>query len=333
MVKLFSAAAGCLALASAVVAQTEYIFEEELGATYRYAVHQPSNWTDETIAPPAILFLGGTGSRYIEGQTQAFERVVSFGGPGWRIDRYNNGSREEADVLAAEQFLAIIPVYEEERPDHEWDIPGVQAVLENARSKFAWDDSRLYLSTYSMGARTAWPMLIANSTMFAAATIAAGVPVLDVNSRTPDINFTGMDLLGQIPIMQYAGEMDYENASQTWEHQAVQEHMEGLGFTNVQLEIVPGAQHGDMQQAPFEAELFYFLLNQTGTATAADVMASGEPASIGSTPTDSAALAAASDNAADSANGAVEDDDSSATTLLFSCSLAGLMAVAGLCVL
>lgn len=37
MVKLFSAAAGCLALASAVVAQTEYIFEEELGATYRLA--------------------------------------------------------------------------------------------------------------------------------------------------------------------------------------------------------------------------------------------------------------------------------------------------------
>ena len=37
MVKLFSAAAGCLALASAVVAQTEYIFEEELGATYRSA--------------------------------------------------------------------------------------------------------------------------------------------------------------------------------------------------------------------------------------------------------------------------------------------------------
>lgn len=42
----------------------------------RYAVHQPSNWTDETVAPPAILFLGGTGSKYIEGQTQAFERVV-----------------------------------------------------------------------------------------------------------------------------------------------------------------------------------------------------------------------------------------------------------------
>lgn len=50
--------------------------------------------------------------------------------------------------------------------------------------------------------------------------------------------------------------------------------MEGLGFTNVQLEIVPGAQHGDMQQAPFEAELFYFLLNQTGPATAAGISCS-----------------------------------------------------------
>lgn len=109
----------------------------------------------------------------------------SFGGPGWRIDRYYNGSREEADVLAVEQCvhlplgrthnlilsadsllsfrytlrnchrkllcpLCLQYVLKIISSRHEWDIDATYAVLANARSKFDWDDSRLYLSTFSM---------------------------------------------------------------------------------------------------------------------------------------------------------------------------------------
>lgn len=44
--------------------------------------------------------------------------------------------------------------------------------------------------------------------------------MVDVDARDPSINYTGMEALGNIPIIQYAGRQDYENASQVWEHEA-----------------------------------------------------------------------------------------------------------------
>ena len=79
---------------------TEYIFETDLGEFYRsvcpalqpllivfnqrhhilpilsYAVHLPLNMSQENTPPPAVLYLGGTGSLYVEGQTQTIERVA-----------------------------------------------------------------------------------------------------------------------------------------------------------------------------------------------------------------------------------------------------------------
>ena len=63
-------------------------------------------------------------------------------------------------------------------------------------------------------------MLVANRDLFAAASIAAGAPVLDATVREPELNYTGLDLLRDLPILHFAGRQDYENASQVWEHEA-----------------------------------------------------------------------------------------------------------------
>jgi len=320
--------AACLALASAVSAQTEFITESTLGANYTYVVHQSSNYSNAT-APPAILYLGGTGSQYIEGQTQAIDQVVSFGGPGWRIAQYYNGTTDPVNVLVDQQFLSIIPVYQKLLPNIEWDIPSVLAVLADARSKYLWDDTRLYLAGYSMGARTAWPMLIANPTPFAAAAIAAGVPVNNVDSRQPELNYTGMENLANIPIMQFAGESDYENASQVWEHQAIQNYMTNtLGFSNVQLVLEPNATHGDMQQAPFTLDLFNWFLSNSGNATATSV--------VGTASVQSASVSYSSSGlspAETSGSQAAAVSKSSATSsIIVSAVTASLMIIVGLCV-
>lgn len=74
-----------------------------LGEHYPYAVSLPQNNTE--TAPPAIVFLGGKGSLFSEQDTQSRDTVVSFGGPGWNVMKYYNGSREDADVMAAERSV------------------------------------------------------------------------------------------------------------------------------------------------------------------------------------------------------------------------------------
>lgn len=74
-----------------------------LGEHYPYAVALPVD--NSEALPPALVFLGGTGSMFQQGETQDRDTVVSFGGPGWNIVKYDNGSTDDADALAAEQYV------------------------------------------------------------------------------------------------------------------------------------------------------------------------------------------------------------------------------------
>lgn len=131
---------------------------------------------------------------------------------------------------------------------------------------------------------------------------------------------------------------------------SVQNHLQNeLGFTNVQLSIEEDAMHGDMQQAPFTADLFYFFLNQTGNATAEselDLMRCSfrslelriPAALVGPSGAVATEIAVSTDSAgqpmATATPGSVlADTESSASNLVFgSAAAAGIMALAGLCV-
>lgn len=73
-----------------------------------YAVHLPEN--NNEVAPPAFVFLGGKGSMFEENVTLSRDTVVSYGGIGWNVMLYYNGSRSDADTLAAEKSVIITSV-------------------------------------------------------------------------------------------------------------------------------------------------------------------------------------------------------------------------------
>lgn len=75
-----------------------------LGEVYPYAVALPENNTE--AAPPAVVFLGGKGSLFSQQDTQSRDTVVAFGGIGWNVARYANGSTDEADTMAAQRLVA-----------------------------------------------------------------------------------------------------------------------------------------------------------------------------------------------------------------------------------
>lgn len=60
------------------------------------------------------------------------------------------------------------------------------------------------------GARAAWPILESDSEFYTSAAIISG-------TTFPD--YDGLSNITQVPLRQYAGETDYEEVSQVYQHQ------------------------------------------------------------------------------------------------------------------
>lgn len=76
----------------------------------------------------------------------------------------------------------------------EWRTEDIKPVLADAASKYQFDQDRLYLAGFSMGAREAWRLLKDDPNYWAAAVMCAGEPEDTV----------GLEALVNMPIHQYA---------------------------------------------------------------------------------------------------------------------------------
>ena len=89
------------------------------GARYGYGVSEPANWTQDDSTRPLNLFLhgalalsgsaddAGTGSC---GSFDDAAELLRLNGLGKLIQLYESGDRSAASVLAAEQFLVVLPL-------------------------------------------------------------------------------------------------------------------------------------------------------------------------------------------------------------------------------
>lgn len=78
----------------------------------------------------------------------------------------------------------------------EWRTEHIKPVVEDARSKYTFDNDRLYLAGFSMGAREAWRLLKNDTEYWTAAVICAGEPE----------SLDGIDVVRDIPIRHYQGD-------------------------------------------------------------------------------------------------------------------------------
>ncbi|KAH8924243.1 alpha/beta-hydrolase [Atractiella rhizophila] len=267
----------CLSFSPFVNAQVPFIHHNELGDEYFFSVVKPAG--NSPPAKPALnLFLHGTGS---VGDFGEMDVKLLYNGPGRRIKEYYDGNITVASKLAAEQFLTVMPIHPNDTfyPDvPEWNLGRVKAVLDFVQQNYDYDQDRVYLTGYSMGARDGWKMAIAYPTSFAAVALSAGEPD----------NTTDFRPLLNIPIMHYAGTKDYEGASNVARANETQRLIEALGGTKVELTIIQGPDpaispaHNQMANAPFFEDHFNWLLSKSLSGATSNTESSVRPSSTGS---------------------------------------------------
>lgn len=114
---------------------------------------------------------------------------------------YNNEDRSVPNTQAAEEFLTVTPIapIEGSQEDAAWDPDALISVLTRAATMYEVDLSRVYLSTYGMGSKVAYTLLMDHPDIFAGAVISSGRLV-----ATPE----ELQVLLGIPIRNYVGGAD-----------------------------------------------------------------------------------------------------------------------------
>jgi len=214
---------------------------------------------------------------------------------------YYGGNMSVSAVMVAEQFLTVIPIAPLDNATFpEYDLGGISAVYAKVKSLYTFDESRVYISGYSMGARDSWKYLfnaISEGHPFAAAAISAGEP--DVGTVYTPILTT--------PIRHYAGTMDYEISSSVAVANVTQKAIVAAGGTDCTLTIIPGPYplpaHNEMGDAPFYEDMFTWLLAQK-LATNESTTSSSSSTSSSSATLTSASIASTASSTASSVTSA-----------------------------
>ncbi|KAH8918644.1 alpha/beta-hydrolase [Atractiella rhizophila] len=276
---LFAIIALCSSLVSsfAEAQSIPFIHHSDLGDAYYFNVLKPAG--DSPAAKPALnLFLHGAGS---VGDFGELDVKMTYNGPGRRIKEYYDGNITAASKLVAEEFLTVLPIHPNDTiypAVPEWDLGRVKAVLDFVQQNYDYDEDRVYLTGYSMGARDGWKMALAYPTSFAAVALSAGEPD----------NTTDFRPLLNIPFRHYAGTKDYEGASNVGRANQTQHLIEAIGGTKAVLTIIDGPDpaispaHNQMANVPFFEDHFNWLLSKSFSGAASANTAPAVQPSAGS---------------------------------------------------
>lgn len=169
--------------------------------------------------------------------------LATYAGPGKLISQYNSGSKSESAVLAAEDFIVVVPVAPSD--DLHFDPDKIRSVISAAVAKYPIDRDHIVLSGYSMGARGTWRNLIFNGDLFSAGipvaggAEAAGSHYLQLQPATP--TFPLLKNVVGVPIKAFAGSADQTHPAA--EMEKTQSQLEKLGDHSSSLTVYSGADH------------------------------------------------------------------------------------------
>jgi predicted peptidase len=220
------------------------------GATYKYQVFVPDNWSPKQ-AWPIILFLHGAGERGDDGLTPTQVGIAAA----IRLDR--------------RRFPAVV-VIPQCRTNMWWPQPAMEEVaikaLEASTKEFHGDSRRTYLTGLSMGGYGTWAIAGKYPGRFAAiAPICGGVLMPDkARAQSPDDNAPYQEAAAKIgsqtPAWIFHGGSD--DTVPVSESRRMNEAMKALGG-EVHYTEYPGIGHNSWDKAYGEAQFITWLLSKS----------------------------------------------------------------------
>ncbi|KAL8277418.1 hypothetical protein RQP46_010140 [Phenoliferia psychrophenolica] len=232
----------------------QWILHQAAVAHYPFEVHLPDRSTRSLAPlpgpPPVLLNLSGSGAR---GNASQAAVLAGYDGTGRQVRLYNGGTMTGPSTLAAEEFLVVNPIcpIETAQADAFWDPEVMPGILASVANQYEVDLTRVYLTTYSMGSRDAWSLLMQNPEIFAGAVISSG---------STAASSTQLKALLGIPIRNYYGSEDETGlaersiTTQSNYDVALKTAPASVNTSNVlETIIVPGANHLAMTYRPWDA--------------------------------------------------------------------------------
>jgi len=244
---LIALLAMCAACASPARAALEC--STSLGTYYPYCVNVPDNASGKL---PAIMFLSGSGAR---GDASRVKELSGYDGVGKLINQYYSGNKGEAQTMAAEQFITIIPISPKNVGGQEirhWMPENVQKVLKDVLSKHGEhiDPHGIHLGGYSMGARGCFRNGVANPETWASIAPSAGGAEAagdgTLSQQKADSVFDKLSNMASVPVWQFAGEWD--STAGTDSPKRTQDALAKAGDGNAKLSILK-ADHSALSTA------------------------------------------------------------------------------------
>jgi predicted peptidase len=220
------------------------------GATYKYQVFVPDNWSSNQKWP-IILFLHGIGERGTDGLMQTQVGIATA----IRNDR----SRFPAIVVMPQCLKEQI-----------WNEPDMQelalAALAAAAKEFKGDPKRTYLTGLSMGGYGSWALAAAYPHKFAAVVpICGGILLPDDARKQPDSDripyLEAAKKIGtKLPIWVFHGDADPDVPVSESRHMV--EALKAAG-ADVRYTEYPGVGHKSWDKAYADPELMTWLLSKS----------------------------------------------------------------------
>jgi len=244
---------------------------------YPFTIHLPDRTTRD-LPPvlgsmPLVISLSGSGAR---GPASEAIKLSGYDGASRKIAEYNAGQRTLAHCQAAEEAITVVPIapIESSQEDARWDIDVIANIIYQVDAMYDVDPTRIYLSSYSMGAGASWQLLMAYPDIFAGSVISSN----PAYGSAKDME----KLLGN-STRTYYGENDHEGtearamqAQENWNtayQKALADNSTSIYFNRTMETIgpIPGADHGDMSQRPWDVDVLTdgypgalsWLFNQT----------------------------------------------------------------------
>lgn len=230
---------------------------------YPFTVHVPDRVTRNLPPldgpPPLVLSLSGSGGR---GTAADAKRLSGYDGTSRMVRQYYEGNRTISHTTAAEEMLVVTPICPDEidQANAAWDIYVFPNILAQVVAAYEVDLTRVYLTTYSMGARAAWPLLMKYPDIFAGAIISSGATFAQANQLEALLgntirNYYGADDENGLGNATLATQDAYESALQL----GLRNSPSRAGiFNSRQLETIgpiPNANHLNMNEVPWQEQV------------------------------------------------------------------------------
>jgi len=244
-------------------------------AKLAYCVYDPVD-SAPSSGWPTIISLPGSGAR---GPPSNAKTLAGYDAVGKLVAQYLSGQKDASHTMAATKFLTIVPI----APDgsRHFDPDNVLAILDEVKSNYKVDSTRVYVTGFSMGSRGCWrfgtahPDVVAAMACSAGGAEKAGDGTLTQEPAPPV--FPLLKNIISIPSRQFAGSSD--TTAGTESPKATENQLQSLGAKNANLDIM-NTDHMGLSTKPWtDTDLLSWFLQQSQSGSSSAPAASNSTSS------------------------------------------------------